>query len=138
MNSINLIGRLTKDPELRYTSGDKKAVVKFTLAVNRGYKKNEQNEADFILIEAWEKQAENVAKYCFKGSQVAISGRLRIEKYTYQDQNRTIAKVLANQIEFLTSKNASNEVIPTFTPSFDTDKLDPNDFQPIDDEDIPF
>ena len=140
MNSIILIGRLTKDPELRYTPGDGKAVVNFTLAVNRGYGKD---EADFIYIEAWNKQAENIAKYCVKGSLVGIQGWLRIEKYTYQDQNRTVTKVLANQVEFLNSKSdkpSSGGEWPVFEPSFDAQPggLDPNGFQAIDDDDIPF
>lgn len=132
MNNVVLVGRLTKDPEIRYTPGEGKAIVNFTLAVNRGYKnKDGKNEADFIFIEVWEKQAENVAKYCMKGSQVAVQGSLRVEKYIYQDQTRTSTKVRANQIKFLSNNNSNEE--PTFTPS-----LDPNGFQAIDDDEIPF
>lgn len=143
MNQVVLIGRLTKDPELRYTPGEGTPIVNFTLAVNRGYTNKEgKNEADFIFIEAWNKQAENIAQYCFKGSQVAVVGSLRVEKYVYQEQNRSVTKVRANQVEFLSNKsqNTSNdEGSPTFTPSFDAPTgLDPNGFQAIDDDDIPF
>lgn len=143
MNQVILIGRLTKDPELRYTPGEGTPIVNFTLAVNRGYTNKEgKNEADFIFIEAWNKQAENIAQYCFKGSQVAVVGSLRVEKYVYQEQNRSVTKVRANQVEFLSNKkdnNSNDEGAPTFTPSFDTPTgLDPNGFQAIDDDDIPF
>lgn len=143
MNQVVLIGRLTKDPELRYTPGEETPIVNFTLAVNRGYtNKDGKNEADFIFIEAWNKQAENIAQYCFKGSQVAVVGSLRVEKYVYQEQNRSVTKVRANQVEFLSNKNQNNsndEGVPTFTPSFDAPTgLDPNGFQAIDDDDIPF
>lgn len=143
MNQVILIGRLAKDPELRYTPGEGTPIVNFTLAVNRGYTNKEgKNEADFIFIEAWNKQAENIAQYCFKGSQVAVVGSLRVEKYVYQEQNRSVTKVRANQVEFLSNKNQNNsndEGAPTFTPSFDAPTgLDPNGFQAIDDDDIPF
>lgn len=143
MNQVVLIGRLTKDPELRYLPGEGTPVVNFTLAVNRGYTNKEgKNEADFIFIEAWNKQAENIAQYCFKGSQVAVNGSLRVEKYVHQEQNRSVTKVRANQVEFLSNKkdNTSNdEGAPTFTPSFDAPEgLGPNGFQAIDDDDIPF
>lgn len=139
MNSVVLTGRLTKDPELRYTPGDGKPVVNFTLAVNRGYKnKDGNNEADFIYIEAWNKQAENVAQYCFKGSLVAIQGSIRTEKYTYQEQNRTITKIRANQVDFLSNKNSNeNPEEPTFVPSFENE-LNPNEWKAVDDDEIPF
>ncbi|WP_155485291.1 single-stranded DNA-binding protein, partial [Paraclostridium sordellii] len=77
MNHVVLVGRLTRDPELRFTPGDGIPIVNFTLAINRPYKnKNGENEADFIFIEAWNKQAENIAKYCMKGSLVGVEGSL--------------------------------------------------------------
>lgn len=75
-------------------------------------------------------------------NQVAVVGSLRVEKYVYQEQNRSVTKVRANQVEFLSNKNQNNsndEGAPTFTPSFDAPTgLDPNGFQAIDDDDIPF
>lgn len=143
MNQVVLIGRLTKDPELRYLPGEGTPVVNFTLAVNRGYTNKEgKNEADFIFIEAWNKQAENIAQYCFKGSQVAVNGSLRVEKYVHQEQNRSVTKVRANQVEFLSNKNqntSNDEGAPTFTPNFEAPAgLDPEGFRAIDDDDIPF
>lgn len=144
MNSIVLVGRLTKDPELKYLQGEGTAVAQFTLAVDRGYVKKDSNkEADFILIEAWNKMAENIAKYCTKGSLVSVNGNLRIEKYMYKDEKRSIAKVRANQVNFLSTKNSTSQNNngngPVFEPQFEVPGgLDPNGFQAIDDEEIPF
>ena len=142
MNHVVLVGRLTKDPELRYTPGEGTPICNFTLAINRGYKNKEgKNEADFIFIEAWNKQAENIAQYCTKGSLVAVQGSLRVEQYMYQEQKRTITKVRANQVNFLSSKsdNSSEGGATIFTPSFEAPTgLDPEGFQAIEDDDIPF
>jgi len=141
MNHVALVGRLTKDPELKYIPGEGTPVINFTLAINRPYKnKNGENEADFLFIEAWNKQAENIAKYCMKGSLVGVEGSLRTDKVKYQEQVRTVTKVRANQVTFLSSKsNNSSEGTPTFTPSFEAPVgLDPNGFQAIDDDEIPF
>lgn len=142
MNHVVLVGRLTKDPELRYTPGEGTPICNFSLAVNRGYKNKEgKSEADFIFIEAWNKQAENIAQYCTKGSLVAVQGSIRVEQYLYQEQKRTITKVRANQVNFLSSSsnNSSEGGAPTFTPSFEAPTgLDPQGFQAIEDDDIPF
>ena len=85
MNRVELIGRITKDPELRYTSANV-ATCRFTLAVNRNFSnQNGEREADFINIVVWRKQAENVKNYIGQGSQVAIDGR--IQTRNYEDQN---------------------------------------------------
>lgn len=141
MNHVVLVGRLTKDSDLRFVPGEGTPVVNFTLAINRGYKNKEgKSEADFIYVEAWNKQAENIAQYCFKGSMVGVQGSLRVETYMHQEQKRSITKVRANQVEFLGSNSNSNsEGTPTFTPSFEAPAgLDPNGFQAIDDDEIPF
>ena len=109
MNKVILIGRLTKDPELRYTSSNT-PVATFTLAVNRTFtNQNGEREADFINIVVWRKQAENCKNYLNQGSQVAIDGR--IQTRTYDDQNgqkRYVTEVIANNVEFLGSKGSSN------------------------------
>lgn len=141
MNNVVLVGRLTKDPELRYLPGEGTPVINFTIAINRPYKnKNGESEADYFFIEAWNKQAENIAQYCMKGSLVAVQGSLKNDRYTEHEQTRTITKVRANQVTFLSSKsNNSEDGAPTFTPSFEpTTGLDPNGFQAIDDDEIPF
>lgn len=100
MNSIILIGRLTKDPDLRYTPNGK-AVCSFTLAVDRPYS-GDKKEADFINIIVWNKVGENCAQYLSKGRKVAVQGRLQIR--SYEDDNgkkKYITEVVANSVEFL-------------------------------------
>lgn len=109
MNKVILIGRLTKDPELRYTSSNR-PVTQITVAVNRTFaNQNGEREADFINVVIWDKQAENVAKYLTKGRLVAVEGR--IQTRTYDDQNgqkRYITEVVADNVEFLGSKSSNN------------------------------
>ena len=101
MNKVFLIGRLTRDPELRYT-GSNTAVATFSLAVNRNFTNaNGEREADFINIVVWRKQAENVKNYLTQGSQTR----------SYDDQNgqrRYVTEVVADNVEFLGSKSSSN------------------------------
>ena len=106
MSKIMLIGRLTKDPELRYTQSGS-AVASFTLAVNRRFaNQNGEREADFINCVAWQKSAEFVANYFKKGQQMALEGRLQVRSYDGNDgQRRWVTEVVAEQIEFVGSKN---------------------------------
>lgn len=115
MNTINLIGRLTKDPELKYIQGSGNAVARFTIAVDRGFtKKDGTKEADFINIEVWNKSAENCANYIAKGSLVGVTGALRIENYKdQQGEYKSFTKVLASNIQFLNSKKTSTETDAT-------------------------
>lgn len=108
MNNIVLIGRLTKDPELRYTQAGK-AVCSFTLAVDRPYS-GDKKEADFINIVVWNKVGENCAQYLKKGRKAAVQGRLQIR--SYEDDNgkkKYITEVVAGSVEFLEFGNKQNE-----------------------------
>ena len=111
MNKIMLIGRLTKDPELRYTQSGT-AVASVTLAVDRRFpNQNGEREADFINCVAWNKSAEFVANYFHKGKQMALEGRLQVRSYEGNDgQRRWVTEVVAEQIEFVGSKNDSTNV----------------------------
>ncbi len=102
LNRIVLIGRLTREPELRFTSAGT-AVANFTLAVDRQRPNSQgEREADFIRIVVWGKQAETCSNYLSKGRLVAVDGRLQISKYQGQDgQNRTSAEVVAESVRFL-------------------------------------
>lgn len=102
MNKVILIGRLTKDPDLRYTQTGK-AVCNFTLAVDRPFSSaNGEREADFINIVVWNRPAENTAKYMAKGRQCAVEGRLQIRSYEGNDgQRRYVTEVVANTVEFI-------------------------------------
>ena len=108
MNKVFLIGRLTKDPELRYT-GSNTAVASFTLAVNRTFtNQSGEREADFINIVVWRKQAENVKNYLSQGSQVAIDGRIQTRSYDDNNgQKRYVTEVIADNVEFLGSKSSN-------------------------------
>ena len=110
MNKIMLIGRLTKDPELRYTQSGT-AVASFTLAVDRRFpNQNGEREADFINCVAWNKSAEFVANYFTKGKQMALEGRLQVRSYDGDDgKRRWVTEVVVEQMEFVGSKNDSKD-----------------------------
>ena len=108
MNKVFLIGRLTRDPELRYT-GNNTAVASFALAVQRNFANQQgEREADFFNITVWRKQAENVKNYLTQGSQVAIEGRLQTRSYDDANgQKRYVTEVVADNVEFIGSRNSS-------------------------------
>ncbi len=142
LNKVNLVGRLTKDPELRYL-GNGTPVASFTLAVNRPFKNREGNrDADFISIQVWRKQAENCAQYIGKGSLVAIAGRIQTRNYEAADgQRRYVTEVVADEVHFLESRNKSaNREYNNNFPSEDSDvSLEDNELFPIEDEsELPF
>ena len=105
MNKVFLIGRLTRDPELRYT-GNNTAVASFTIAVNRTYTNQAgEREADFIPVVVWRRQAESVKNYLSQGSQVAVEGRIQVRNYDDQNgQRRYVTEVIADSVEFIGSK----------------------------------
>ena len=109
MNKVFLIGRLTRDPELRYT-GSNIPVATFSIAVNRNFtNQSGEREADFINIIVWRKQAENVKNYLTQGSQVAIDGRLQTRSYDDTNgQKRYVTEVIADNVEFIGSRNSSS------------------------------
>ena len=110
MNKVFLIGRLTRDPELRYT-GNNTAVASFTIAVNRTYTNQAgEREADFIPVVVWRRQAESVKNYLSQGSQVAVEGRIQVRNYDDQNgQRRYVTEVIADSVEFIGSKRDNNQ-----------------------------
>ena len=108
MNKVILIGRLTKDPEMRTTTSGINSTT-FTLAVSRNYtNQSGEKDADFINCVAWRKQAENINKFCKKGSQVAVDGRIQTRSYDAQDgSKRYVTEVVADNVTFLGSKNSN-------------------------------
>ncbi|MBT9172445.1 MAG: Single-stranded DNA-binding protein A [Syntrophomonadaceae bacterium] len=106
LNRVTLIGRLTRDPELRYTPAGGVAVTTFTLAVNRRFRaEGKQREADFIPVVVWQKDAENCARYLVKGSLVAVEGRLQLRSYEDREgQKRNVAEVVAEHVQFLDTR----------------------------------
>lgn len=108
INRVVLTGRLTKDVELTYTPNGIPSA-RFTLAVNRMYKQEGQQEADFINIQVWRKQAENAANYLKKGSLVGIDGRLQSGSYEGQDGKRVyFTNVVADSVQFLEPRNTTD------------------------------
>lgn len=151
LNSVILIGRLTKDPELRYTPNGI-AVSTFTLAVERNYtNKQGQKEADFIIIDAWRNTAEFIAKYITKGRLIAVEGKIQTSNYENNEGKRVyVTKVVADNVRALDSNkrdntyNKNDRVDDSFNQNDNTQKenKDPfsDDGSPIDisDDDLPF
>ena len=110
MNKVILIGRLARDPEMSTTPSGV-ATRSFTIAVQRNYANAQgDREADFISCVAWRKQAENIAKYCSKGSQVAVEGRIQTRNYDAQDgTKRYVTEVIADNVSFLGGRSTSSE-----------------------------
>lgn len=129
MNKVVLIGRLTADPQLKFTQGTGTAVATFTLAVNRRFKKEGQPDADFIPIVVWGKIAESTANYMRKGSQISVAGRIETRSYEAKDGGRRyVTEVVADEVKFLDSKS-----------SVAINEDDNPDMVPVDDgEDMPF
>ena len=125
MNKVFLIGRLTRDPELRYTDVNI-PVCRFSIAVNRTYSnQNGEREADFINISVWRKQAENIKNYLKKGSQVAIDGRIQTSSYEKDGVRRYNTEVVADNVQFLDTKNSGNV---GGNDNFEFDNVSPSDF----------
>ena len=141
LNSICLVGRLTKDVELRYTPSNV-AVATFTLAVNRTFKnENGDREADFINCVMWRQQAENLANWAKKGALIGITGRIQTRSYDNQQGQRVyVTEVVAEQFQLLESKGQGNQTqqrqaqqqVPDFSRSATTNPLD------ISSDDLPF
>lgn len=105
-NVVILTGRLTADPELKYTNTGNIPVTSFSIAVSRRYKAGEETQADFINIVAWRQTAEFVSKYFKKGSLIGIEGSIQTRKYVDREtgKNRTAFEVVANNVQFVESR----------------------------------
>lgn len=152
MNKVVLIGRLTKDPDLRFTAGKGTAVASFTIAVDRRFKTPGQPEADFIPVVVWGKQAEATANYMSKGKLISVSGRIQTRSYEAKDGTRRyVTEIVADEVQFLEWGGSSNQrqtqqyqggaTQPSDNNSnfgnFNSDTYD-EDITPMDDGDIPF
>ena len=141
MNKIILLARLTRDPEVRYSQGEKStAIASFSVAVNRKFKREGEPEADFFNCTAFGKQAEFVEKYLKQGTKVVLSGRLQNNNYTNKEGQKVYSvQIMVEEIEFAESKAAaSNNNGPSFNPEGVTD---PNGFYNIPEslaEELPF
>lgn len=133
MNNVVLVGRLTKDPELRYITGSGTAVATFTMAIDRDYKNKDGSiTTDFIPVEIMGKPAEFVANYITKGRLVGVQGSVRVDRYETPDgEKRTFTKVAGRNIQALESKSKAEqgEQAPQEAPA---------GFSAVDDDDVPF
>ncbi|MBO1004771.1 single-stranded DNA-binding protein [Pseudogracilibacillus auburnensis] len=117
INQVTLVGRMTKDPDLRYTQ-EGRAVLNITLAVNRHFKNaSGEYDADFVLCTLWNKTAENTAKYCTKGSIVGVTGRIQTRHYENHDGKRVyVTEVVAESVKFMGGRRIEEkekeEVLP--------------------------
>lgn len=136
MNKVVIIGRLTKDPELKYTPGNGTAVTQITVAVERRYKKDGQQEADFIPVVIWGKAAENTAQYTEKGRLIGISGRIQTRSYEAKDGGkRYVTELVAEEVKFLEFAKKSADASYTSGEEYGASY---EDMTPIDDDQIPF
>lgn len=129
MNNINLIGRLTKDPELRYLTSSGTPVATFTIAIDRDYKnKDGTTTTDFIPIEIMGKPAEFCSNYLSKGRLVGVEGSIRVDSYENSNgEKRTFTKVFARRVQALDSKKEKDNT-PESLAEFDA----------VNDDDVPF
>ena len=123
MNKVFLIGRLTRDPELRHTNNGT-AVCQISVAISRPVAPGSEPQTDFINVTVWNKSAENVAKYLAKGRQVAVEGRIQTRNYENNEGKKVyVTEVIANNVEFLGSANDQNR---ERNQSFDDNPFDSN------------
>lgn len=142
MNRVVLVGRLTKDPDLRYTANSV-PVATFTLAVNRPFKTDGETQADFLQVVVFRKPAENVANFLKKGSLAGVDGRVQTRNYEGQDGKKVyVTEIVADSVQFLDPKNPGSNS----QPQKQQQKQNGGGFAPkdsyggfsIDDDDLPF
>lgn len=125
MNSVVLIGRLTKDPEVKYITDKQLAVATFTLAIDRPSRKDEEKKADFPRVNVFGKQAENCEKYLKKGMKAAVQGRIQTGSFTNKEGATVYTTdVVADRVEFLEWQKKDSDL--------------PEGFQNVRDDDVPF
>lgn len=145
LNKSILMGRLTRDPELRYTQSNI-PVTSFSIAVDRSFNSGNERQVDFINIVAWRNTAEFVSKWFSKGQLIVVSGRLQVRSYKDRDgNNRTATEVVADEVFFADSKRNDNQATPSFStetsagPSFSQDfAAEYEDLGSLNDDDLPF
>lgn len=142
MNKVVLMGRLTRDPEIRYSNGETAmAIARFTVAVDRRVKRDSENNADFISCIAFGKTGEVVEKYFRKGQKIALNGRIQTGSYTNNEGQKVYTTdVIAEDIEFVESKNSTSGYDSSSRPDPSQASVDGfmNIPDGVDDEGLPF
>lgn len=135
MNQVNIIGRLTRDPEVRYTSSNT-AFANFSVAIDRGKDKNGNDKgADYPNVKCAGRLAERVEKYCYKGMLVGVSGRIETGFYEKDGQKVYVTDIFADRVEFLSKRTETQQ---TMTESQPAAQQIPEGFSQLTDDDIPF
>ena len=140
MNSVALVGRLARDPEVRYSSGTQTAIAKFTVAVPRAFAKQGEQDADFIPVTCFGKSAEFVEKYFSKGKMIGVTGRIQTGSYEKDGRKVYTTDVIADRVEFVGGKDdnrgGGREAAPV-SRDIPEDVI-PSGFEKLADDDIPF
>ena len=140
MNSVVLMGRLTRDPEVRYISESQMAVATFSLAIDRPVKQGQEKKTDFPRITVFGRQAENCERFLAKGMRCCVQGRIQTGSYTDNNGNTVYTTdVIANRVEFIDFKDNNGQSANQGyqQPSYQGAGI-PEGFQAVDDDDIPF
>lgn len=141
MNNISLTGRITKDPEIRYTPNNN-GYVMFTIAVDRNYKDAQGNkQSDFIPCVAWNSQADFISRYVKKGNLIEITGSIQSRNYqNQQGENRIIIEVILDSVSNLTPRPKEEAPAPQdqFNPKYQTPQNQDQTTFVVDDEELPF
>ena len=124
MNHVTLLGRLTRDPELKYTQSGK-AFTKFSIAVTREFNRD---EADFINCIAWDKRAETICEYLRKGRRIALQGRLSVRSYEKDGETKWITEVIVDKFEFVDSSNNDTKESKSRKEKEEPEFIDDDDF----------
>lgn len=134
MNQVGIVGRLTKDPSMRVL-GEGRVHTTFVVAISRNFRNQRgEIESDYVLCSTWGRTAQNVAKYCMKGSQVAITGRIQSRHYDKEDGSRVyVTEVIGDQVRFLDKRKPTDDLIPKRT---EADSNAEFDFQPPETEQV--
>jgi len=131
MNKTVIIGRIVRDPEIKYLPGTGVATTTFVVAVDRMKKKDGTKEADFIPVVSWNKTAELVVQYTKKGSLIGISGRIQVRNYEAKDgTKRYVTEVIADEVQFLDKKETEH--------TENTNQTEHADMEPADEIEVPF
>ena len=140
MNTVIMIGRLTRDPELRYIASTGKAVARFSIAVDRAFAtKDAEVTADFFNIVVWGKRAETCANYLAKGRMVAIRGRLQNNNYTDKDGvKRYSTEIIAEEVKFIDYGDKKQQGNQGNQSEDDFEGMDEEGYRAVNDDDVPF
>lgn len=137
MNQVTLLGRLTRDPELKYTPSGK-AFCRFSIAINREFNRE---ETDFINCVAWDKRAETIAEYLRKGRRILLQGRIQTGSYDKDGQKVYTTDIVVDKFEFIDSANSNNGQSNSSNfgaPAQTVNNSYVNDDNDVEDEDFPF